>query len=140
MTEQSLENRFRPVVLNGQLCVYDEVEGCLYHWVREPFWSAGKIYGWPGSPAALGANRAILDYAKSRKAKIRVFTQNNFDRCYETDPETWLEFAQKHKAVYRASEIAIYLLQWCPKHFRTIRSDPAFGMVVALLQGGRGKP
>ena len=137
MTEQSLENRFIRMVLHGQLCVYDKVERILYHWVREPFWSAGKIYGWPGSPAALGANRAILDYAKIHEAKVRVFTQGKFDRCYEADPGEWLEFVRKFNAIRWASRVAIYLLQWCPKYFRTIRDDPVFAIVAALLQGGK---
>jgi len=135
--EQTVEKRFLPVVLNGQQCIHDQVEGSLYHWVREPFWSAGKLYGWSGSPAALGANRAILDYAESHKAKVSVFTQNKFDRCYEADPKTWIEFARKYKAVYWASEMPIYLLQWCPKYFRTIRDEPVFAIVAALLQGGK---
>lgn len=134
-----IENHYSRVILGGQTCIHDRVENLLYHWLREPFWSAGKIYGWPGSPAALGANRAILDYAKSQVAKIRVFVQEKIDRCYETDPETWFEFARKYKAIYWASEVAIYLLQWCPKHFRTVRGNPIFAVVAALLQGGACK-
>jgi len=135
--EQTVEKRFLPVVLNGQLCVYDKIRGHLYHWVREPFWSAGKIYRWPGRPAALGANRAILDYAESHGAKIRVFVRDKIDRCYETESKTWLGFARKHKAIHWASDVAIYLLQWCPRYFRTIRGDPAFGIIAAVFQGGK---
>jgi hypothetical protein len=130
-------NRFCIVNLNGQRCVYDKDGQYLYFWLqRGAYFSAGKVYKWSGSTAALGANRAILDQAKAHNLKIRVFLQNNFDRCYEADPEIWLEFAQKYKAVYWANEVPIHLLQWSPKYFRTERDDANFAVISALLQGG----
>lgn len=135
VTDPIAEN-LRVVHLSGQRCVYDST-GYLYFWLQHgAFYSAGKIYGWPGSSACLGANREILQYAIEHNARIRVFLKDQFDRCYEADPKAWRYFARKYNAVDVRKGVLIFLYQWKEGHFRTIRDDPVLAVVAALLQGG----
>jgi len=110
----------KSLVLQGQVFGYDEHQKLLYLWIKEPFWSARKKYGWSGRSPAIGVNKEILNFAWVHGAKIRVFVQHHNDRCYETDPETWLSFAERHNAYHQRNSVQICLLQWSEPHFKTV--------------------
>lgn len=100
--------------------VYYEEFGILHAHIREPFYSAGKQYGWNGSTLGLGLSKAALIYALRHKLLIRVTVGNN-PNSYQTSPQRWLDFARQHDAIMDRGETRLFILQWSEANFDTIR-------------------
>jgi len=100
-----------------------ETPEAIYIWVRKgPYLTAGRGL-WPGSPLGFGINREILDLATMRGKPIRIINGDRFDRCYEATGQHWFKFVLKHNATMERKGVKLYLLQFSPDHFKTIRMD-----------------
>jgi len=91
----------------------------LFFRIIEPYYSAGKRYGWNPS-IGLGINEQALFYAKRKKLKLCVFIGNKKDRYYEADPETWIRFARQHNSIEKHGNTRLYVIQFSPEYFRTV--------------------
>jgi len=105
----------------GETFSYDNESNRLYVLIREPYYSAGKQFGWAGSPVGLGINEYALEFAIKNRASIRVFVGNTKDRVYETDAEHWRKFALGHNAIETRGSTTLYVIQWSRENFKTIR-------------------
>lgn len=87
--ENRPEDRFHPVILSRQPCVYGSVTGGIYIWFHKgPYKTIGKGR-WNGPPPGFCVNDAILTFAENRGLEIRVLDRNKLDRVYVTDAEKW---------------------------------------------------
>ena len=91
----------------------------LFFRIEEPYYSAGKRYGWT-PPISLGINEQALFYAKRKKLKLCVFVGDGKDRYYEADPDTWIRFARQHNSIEKHGNTRLYIMQFSPKYFRTV--------------------
>ena len=98
----------------------------VYVNIHEPFYKAGQICGWEGSPLGLGVNQDVLLWAAKRRAKVRVLVGEDASKCYEADPDQWMQFSVQHKCVQRTKPTtgeplpALYVMQWNKEHFKTV--------------------
>lgn len=106
--------------------------------IREPYYSAGKRYQWPGSPISFGLNIDILNFAVERNAWVCVFTpktrkgdqpkpepfskENPPDRYYKTKAKDWKAFAEQWKSIEKRGIAVLYIFQWNRTNFHTVKS------------------
>lgn len=103
---------------------YYQYMGVLFTVIREPFYSAGKQYGWSGNPIGLGLSQQALDHALRNSLLIRVQVGTT-DKMYETSPRQWLDFARQHHALQQRGDTRLFIMQWTTKRFKTIEARPA---------------
>ena len=111
----------KEIIFRGEKFLHFPKEKILLFHIREPFYSAGKQFGWKGAPIALGINKQALNYALENNLKIRVVVgSKNPGRSYEILAEEWEEFSLKHGAIMKKGKTVIYVCQWTKEHFKTI--------------------
>ena len=118
-----------PNIIHGQK-TFDDFHS-IWIWIHEPFYKAGKIYGWPGRTLGIGLSKEILDRALMLHRKIRIILKDNKDRCYQADPVKWMEFAEKWKSIQYVkiggqSLPELYIMQLSEENFETIKMDVTF--------------
>ncbi|MEM1554762.1 MAG: hypothetical protein QXU09_03710 [Thermoproteota archaeon] len=110
--------------LDGQRVVIERNK-FLYMHIREgPFLSAAQIKGWQKNAPALGVNISILNLARFKDWRIRIFVKDRFDRCYETHPEIFFEFQKSFDNSYKVGKTELLLLPWTNLYFETIKDFP----------------
>ena len=109
----------REVSIRGELFKVDDEEGILRLHIREPFFSAGKQFHWLGATIGLGISRDALVFAlKNNLSRIQVTVGDNSSKVYETETNTWLNFAHDHNSKMVRGSTEIYVIQWSKSHFR----------------------
>ena len=116
-------------IIHGQK-IFDDCYA-LYVWIDEPFYKAGKIYGWPNPTLGIGLNREILDRALMCERKIRIVLKDYEDRCYQTEPAKWKAFAEKWNSIQYVKISGqtlpeLYVMQLSPENFETIGMNVEF--------------
>lgn len=102
----------------GESFTYDDDAKTLSFHVREPFYSAGKQFGWKGATIGLGINQHALRFAVDHFLTIRVTVENR-KKAYEIPAVEWLRFAQKHNSVMMKGNTEIFVVQWAKDTFVT---------------------
>jgi hypothetical protein len=89
----------------------DDESNILYITLKEPFYSAGKKFGWDGNTVGLGVAKDIIKYAKEHNLMLAVKVGNG--NWYYTTPIKWLSFVAKYNSVWKTKEgKEIYLVRW----------------------------
>lgn len=97
------------------------IEECILRvHIREPFFSAGKQFGWKGATIGLGISKEALDYALKHGCKIQVTVGEKTDRAYEVAAQTWKDFAEGHGSIMTCKNTQLYIIQWSKALFRTV--------------------
>jgi hypothetical protein len=104
----------RILSFHGEVFTHDLEDSSLKFHIREPFFSAGKRFGWSGSSCGLGLNQQALDYAKKWNLKIIVTVHG---KRYVTHWKTWLSNGRTWKL---ENGVSVLVLQWCSNFFVTL--------------------
>ncbi|KPV64950.1 MAG: hypothetical protein AOA65_0664 [Candidatus Bathyarchaeota archaeon BA1] len=62
---------FKKICFASETSLYDDVKNRLHAWIREPYYTAGKQYGWAGSPVGLRINECALEFAIKNRSSIQ---------------------------------------------------------------------
>lgn len=79
----------RRIKILGQ--IFYQGQYFLYWRIRNPYYTAGKKYGWQDNSPGIGINESALRHAKFNKLQVRTFIGAVDHKCYEADPLKWLE-------------------------------------------------
>lgn len=79
--------------------IFETPEYLAFH-IDEPYWGAGKIYGWEG--AGLGINQKLIELAKKRKKELRVSFYKNRKFKYRITPTLVEKRAKQFNSYYEA--------------------------------------
>lgn len=115
----------------------------VYVLIHEIFYTAGRTFGWHGNITGIGLNEQILEYASKNGRKIRVLLDSYDDRCYQIDPNEWIQFAKGTHSIMDRKKSGeplptLYVVQFDSNHFKTIKLDVALIKSEKFgVQGGR---
>ena len=104
---------------SNETFIFDTDALTLYYELKEPFWTAGKKFGWLGTTAGIGINEKALDFADRNNASVHVLICG---KLYRALPKTWKNFADKYKSFHPAGSVVIVVMQWTKPYFE--RVDP----------------
>ena len=105
----------------GERFIHSTSDNLLKFQVREPFYSAGKQFGWQGVTVGLGISEEALEYALQHNCRIQVRVGEKKDRAYEIAAQAWKAFAEKNGSIMKCKDTKIYVIQWSRDHFKTVR-------------------
>ena len=106
----------------GENFLYSSDSKEMFFKIEEPYYSAGKKYGW-NPPIGLGINEDALNFAVRQNLRIGVFVKDTVDRYYSIPAYRWKAFAEKHNSIERHGETRIYVVQFSDSLFNTIYLD-----------------
>ena len=75
--------------------------------INTPFYSAGKLYNWEGSPVGIGINLKALE----GDGKIRIIVGNS-NKIWEIDRYQALAFIKEHNSYYEARGTKLGVIAW----------------------------
>lgn len=93
---------------DGQEASWDTEEKILYVNIKEPFYSAGKIYGWEGNPMGVGINKGFVELAVNYGGTIR-FTVDNHPIVYNIDAIRFKKFVTQHNSIWIKNKTQLYI-------------------------------
>jgi hypothetical protein len=106
-------------IINGELVEYNESEGILSLHIREPYYTAGKRFGWIGTKIGIGISQQIIDFAhKKRLVLIRV-TVGKGTKQYQIERRKYVESSDR---MFKKGTVLI-LVPWDTKHFETVEHN-----------------
>lgn len=117
-----MEMRWVKLVFAGEEFEFEPRLKILKFHIREPFYSAGKQFGWGKPTVGLGINYDALTFAVSHNAKIWVQVGSS-PKIYEINAKTWLDFVRRFKSIDKHTGIALYVVQWSEKYFKTLSPE-----------------
>lgn len=79
--------------------------------IREPFYSAGKWFGWEGNTLGIGINEDILNFAKKHDCLL-IITVGDSKQEYLTTPKAVENFCEQYKSYYKIKGVKLYIIQW----------------------------
>lgn len=96
---------------------------CLYMHIREPFYSAGKVFHWrsKGSTVGLGINEKIVSFTDEQSLTIRIIVATTRDRCYEISPNEITQFVGDNASVDYKNNATLYVIPW--SKCKTVNED-----------------
>ena len=95
-----------------QQVIVDPSEKAIYTTLKEPFFSAGKQYGWSGNTVGLGIAKEIVNFAVANDYEINVRVGDKPEQ-FSIKAKDWLELVRKYKSIWKTKEgKEIYIVQW----------------------------
>jgi len=87
---------------------------CLYLHIREPFYSAGKVFHWrsKGSTVGLGINEKIVLFAEEENLKVRIVVGTTTDRYYEISPNEIIQFVKETDSIDYKNGATLHVVPW----------------------------
>ena len=113
------EIKGRLLKFRGENFLYSSETREIFFRIQEPYYSAGKKYGW-NPPIGLGINEDALNFAVKKNLRIGVFVGNTKDRYYSIPAYKWRRFALKHNSIEEHGSTKIYIAQFSDSLFNTI--------------------
>jgi hypothetical protein len=111
--------KWQKIIFAGEEFEFEPEQKILKIHIKEPFYSAGKKFGWGHPVVGFSINYDALMFAVSHNCKIWVKVGDK-PKVYETDAKSWLEFVRQFKSIDNHTGIALYVMQWSDKHFKTL--------------------
>lgn len=118
------------LTIRGETFFFDAANKILQFTIREPFFSAGKQFGWLGQTIGLGINEDALNFALKHNCKLRVKVGDINNRVYEVDPAEWMQFAYKTKSIMVKGSTKLLIAQWTPALFKSLKQLKMFPLQV----------
>jgi len=109
----------RELIFKGQKFKVSFDEGFLQFHIKEPFYSAGKQFGWFGASIGLGINKQALEYAIANDLSIRVIVGSK-PSVYECTSVSWKLFCDTHNSFMIRGNAEICVIQWNKEHFKKV--------------------
>ena len=75
--------------------------------IKNPFYSAGRLYNWEGSPVGIGINLKALE----GDGKIRIMVGSS-NKIWEIDKYQALAFIKEHNSYYEARGTKLGVIAW----------------------------
>jgi len=107
------------LIFRGEQFLYIPEARELFLWIREPYYSCGKRYGW-NPPIGLGINEEALNFAVKKNLRLCIFVGNTKDRYYTIEAYKWKKFSERHKSIERHRKTQIYIIQFSKDLFNTV--------------------
>jgi hypothetical protein len=104
--------------INGEEIEYDESEGILYLHIREPYYTAGRRFGWNGTMIGIGISYDILNFATKKRLALIQITVGNGKKQYQIET---IKYTESHSRMHKKGTLLI-LVPWDDKHFETVES------------------
>lgn len=112
----------KELAFRGQRFILSLDDNILHFHIEEPFYSAGKQFGWSGASIGLGINAEALAYAVGIRCQIQVTVGKN-KNAYLIKAKTWQNFTKNHNAFMIRGETNLHVVQWSKKLFKTVPKD-----------------
>ena len=108
---------FRIIKYKGKNCMLTEL--------REPFWTAGKIYNWPPRhTAGVSLNQSLIEFAlKNEYDIILAIPKEDVKGYYKISADKWLIFSIKTNSIDTKKNIKLYTCPWDKEYFKTIKLE-----------------
>lgn len=90
--------------------IYPEDKFVKTH-IREPFFSAGKMFGWTGNTVGIGIAEEIVEFAVQNSFSICVTVGDN-PNVFSMNSFAWKEFSEKHKSIHQVGDKKLLVVQW----------------------------
>ena len=100
------------ISLRGQEVIWNKDKNILLVNIGEPFYSAGKKYGWTGNSVGLGINDLVVHHAMKTNATIGVWVGNK-PTLYYIRPEKIIELVERYQSYYKTEDgTVLYVVGW----------------------------
>lgn len=109
----------RMLNFRNQQFYHDLEQQTLHFHIKEPFYSAGKKFGWIGATVGLGISEYALDYAERNNLKIQV-TVAASRSAYRTTAKKWRDFSLLHGATMQRGGTPLIIIRWADPQFETV--------------------
>ena len=75
--------------------------------IREPFWTAGRMYNYPGKPVGLGIDLRLLEGEGNLEVKV-----GNSPKIWQVDKRIAKEFIRKYQSFFEAKGVKLGVIAW----------------------------
>ena len=75
--------------------------------IKEPYWTAGRMYNYPGKPAGLGINLKLLEGEGNLEVRV-----GNSDKVWMIDKQIAKEFIRKYQSFFEAKGTKLGVIAW----------------------------
>ena len=75
--------------------------------IHEAFWTAGRMFSWPGKPAGLGIDLRLLEGEGNLEVKV-----GSSDKIWFIDKRIAKEFVRKYQSFFEAKGVKLGVIAW----------------------------
>jgi len=98
-------------MFGSQAVEIDEEQKILQTHLREPFYVAGKMFGWSGNTVGLSLSEEIIQWASDRDYYI-ILTVGSNPAKFGMSAKDWKAFVEKNKSIYKKDDKSLFVVQW----------------------------
>jgi len=107
--------------LDGQKVVYNSESKIAKTTIKEPFYKAGKIFGWKDKSPGLGLNLKVVEFVLKTKCTLIIHVETA-GKDYWLKSDVMKAFLQAHDTTYKIRDTVLQIIPWklCTRYHQPI--------------------
>jgi len=97
--------------LDGQKVVYNHESKIAKTTIKEPFYKAGKIFGWSDKSPGLGLNLKVIDFILKTKCTLIIHVESA-GNDYWLKNDVLKAFLQQNNVDYKIRDTVLKIIPW----------------------------